>query len=629
MRAPRVVAVVLGIALVVGACSDRGSDGAGTTSTSTSTTEALPVGAVPQPVVDPPPDVDDDDLAGLRFTDVTEELGMERDHATRDQIGEDGMTAAASVVDLEGDGDADLFVSRVGDVNSLYRNDGDGTFTDVAQDVGLGGANPSFGTGPAVFFDANGDGRVDVYMAAVGAESDRLYLQGADGRFVDRTQEAGVFQPPPSRLRNGDQVHGLDVADVNGDGNLDLAVVQWDTAVPESAAAAGAQRVATSGDERLDGFGDICASTEEVRAEGFSRVPDAAPNRSRLWLGNGDGTFTDGTARSGIAFDEILGFTPVFGDVDGDGLPDLSITGDACTSRLYRNNGDGTFADITEAAGVGTDENGMGSVLRDLDGDGSLDWFVTSISFPTPTEQCPVLSSINGCSGNRMYLNRGDGTFTDATDDLGLRNGWWGWGAVIEDFSNTGRLEIAQANGYSEIESRNPDSGAWSTDYFKWFQEDPLRFWVPTGDEFQEVATLVGLDELGVGLGLVAFDHDLDGDLDLFVANSEGSPRMYRNDTPTRSWLRVQLEDPTAPGNPDGIGARVEVTVEEGDEPVVGWIHTGGSYESQKLPQLHVGLGDRDEVAEVAVHWPGDDAPQVLTDVRAEQVLTVTRDARG
>jgi hypothetical protein len=200
---------------------------------------------------------------------------------------------------------------------------------------------------------------------------------------------------------------------------------------------------------------------------------------------------------------------------------------------------------------------------------------------------------------------------------------------VIEDFSNTGRLEIAQANGYSEIESRDPESGAWSTDYFKWFQEDPMRFWVPTGDDHQEVAGLVGLDDVGVGLGLVAFDHDLDGDLDLFVANSEGSPRMYRNDTPDRGWIRVRLEDPSRPGNPAGLGARVEVTVDEGDDPVVGWIHTGGSYESQKLPELHVGLDDRDEVAEIAVYWQGDDEPQLLTDVRGGRVLTITRGDTG
>ena len=621
-------AALLVLCVFASACSaGNNADGSSTTSTTTEVrTESADVGLAPEPIPDPTTKVPERDINGITFADVTKAAGLDRDHSTRDQIGEDGMSAAVSVVDIDEDGWPDIFLSRVGDLNLMYRNNRDGTFTDIAKEVGLGGQNPEFGTGPTVFFDANGDGHVDVYMAAIGAESDRLYMNDGTGNFVDRTAEAGVFQPPPSQLRNGDQVHGLTVGDVNADGNLDLVAVQWDTAVPESAAVAGAQRESSSGDERFDRAGNICKSTQKFRSQGFSRVPNSSPNRSRLWLSNGDGTFRDGTAEWGVRFDQILAFTPVLNDVDGDGRPDLAITGDACTSRLYRNVDGKRFEDITESAGVGTDENGMGSTIRDIDGDGDPDWLISSISYPTKTGDCPIVSSITGCSGNRLYLNDGDGKFTDATDKFGLRHGWWGWGSAIEDFGNDGNLEVAMANGFSAAEALRPENGDWTQDYFNVFRKDPMRFWVSTKDGYKDAAFQVGLEDFGVGLGLVPVDFNRDGNLDLIMAKSEDPPRLFQNNTPARGWLDVRLEDAGTPGNRNGIGARVEVTVKAGEKPVVGEISTGGSYESQKLPELHVGLGNRKSVAKIDVYWPGESKAQQLSDVKGNQVITIKRE---
>ena len=621
-------AALLVLCVFASACSaGNNADGSSTTSTTTKVrTESADVGLAPKPIPDPTAKVPEKDINGITFSDVTIAAGLDRDHSTRDQIGEDGMSAAVSVVDIDEDGWPDIFLSRVGDLNSMYRNNRDGTFTDIAQEAGLGGQNPEFGTGPAVFFDANGDGHVDVYMAAIGAESDRLYINDGAGHFVDRTEQAGIFQPPPSQLRNGDQVHGLTVGDVNADGNLDLVAVQWDTAVPESAAVAGAQRESSSGDERFDRAGNICKSTQKFRSQGFSRVPNSSPNRSRLWLSNGDGTFRDGTAEWGVRFDQILAFTPVLNDVDGDGRPDLAITGDACTSRLYRNVDGKRFEDITEVAGVGTDENGMGSTFRDIDGDGDPDWLISSISYPTETGDCPIVSSITGCSGNRLYLNDGNGKFTDATDKFGLRHGWWGWGSAIEDFGNDGKLEVAMANGFSAAESLRPENGDWTQDYFNVFRKDPMRFWVSTKDGYKDAAFQVGLEDFGVGLGLVPVDFNRDGNLDLIMAKSEDPPRLFQNNTPARGWLDVRLDDPSTAGNRWGIGARVEVTIKAGEKPVVAEISTGGSYESQRLPELHVGLGNRKSVAKIDVYWPGETKAQQLSNVKGNQAITIKRE---
>ncbi|MEX0767035.1 MAG: VCBS repeat-containing protein, partial [Microthrixaceae bacterium] len=173
------------LGLFTTACSDQKAVLSDTTTTSTT---RVPQGnaeesVVPPAVEDPKSQLTSEQLGGLVFTDVTSAAGLLRDHSTRDLIGEDGMTGAVSVVDINSDGLSDVFLGRIGDVNSLYVNNGDGTFMDVAAQAGLLGPNPEFGTGPTVFFDVDADGDQDAYMAAVGAESDRMYRNNGAGVF--------------------------------------------------------------------------------------------------------------------------------------------------------------------------------------------------------------------------------------------------------------------------------------------------------------------------------------------------------------------------------------------------------------------------------------------------------------
>lgn len=555
---------------------------------------------------------------GLVFTDVSEQAGFTEVHSELGLLGEQDMTSGAAVADVDGDGHLDVFLTRVGRPNSLYRNNGDGTFTDIAREAGVAGPSDRFGSSAAVFFDIDGDGHLDLFVTGAGGGANELFVNDGTGTFTEQSAQRGLSWPPPGEGRDAHQ-YGASVADVNGDGHLDLLVLHWyaDLYNGEAVQAAGA---ALGWDETYaPGPCETAAGLAEV---GFPVPEGTPPNRSALLLNDGTGNFTDATADYDLPLDEIVAFTGSFVDLDGDGWLDLAITGDGCTSRLFRNDGGERFVDVTDTAGVGTDENGMGSVIRDVDGDGRADWFITSVAHPDG-DDCQG-GGFFGCSGNRLFLNRsapGELSFVDATDDYALRDGGWGWGAAIEDLSNDGQLEVVMVNGY-DIGQRGG--------FHEPFIEDTTRVWVLDGDgatEYRDVATAVGIDDTTIGHAVVAFDYDDDGDLDLLVVPSGNqTPRLYRNDSPPRGWLAISLTDPATPGNTWGDGARIEITPDDGADPIVGWISTNGSYESQIPPRFHTGWGDRTEALHrIEVHWPHDDTPQVLSDVELRQRIVVER----
>jgi hypothetical protein len=423
----------------------------------------------------------------------------------------------------------------------------------------------------------------------------------------------GVVGRPEDRA-DGRSVRGVDFGDIDRDGDLDLVVTDWN---PGAVVAADVAR----GDapDRFTGQCHHAATTRRAHAGGLVEVT----GDTRLFR-NDRGRFRDVTRPWGLADLGIaMAFTPQFADLDADGWLDLTVTGDACTSRLFRNRHGDRFVDATRAAGVGTDENGMGSVIRDFDADGRPDWMVTSIAYPTRDGECPPISLFAGCSGNRVYLNRGRLRFEDATDELGLRNSGWGWGAVAADFGNDGRLQVAVTNGRLGGDTVNPLDQAEV--YFDAFTQDRTRFFVRGRDDvFTDVARQVGIRDDDVSHALVAFDHDRDGRLDLLVANAGASPYLYRNVTlPRRHWLGIVLRDPSTPGNTAGLGSRVEVTSSVG-AVTTQWVHTSGSYEAQQPAEIHVGLGAA-TVRRVRVWWPGEGTAQVVSDVPTDRLVTITR----
>ncbi|MEM9558379.1 MAG: CRTAC1 family protein [Acidobacteriota bacterium] len=503
---------------------------------------------------------------GWTFVDVTAASGIAHSYLydpTVKPIEPKWICGGVAAGDADGDGWIDLYLvgGELG-ANALYRNRGDGGFDDVTVAAGVA-VEGVLGCGPS-FVDLEGDGDDDLVVLTV-AGAPRHQGQPAVQRpeavpkvFCNRGD--GSFDPPTDGgFTTYDPTYSAAFGDVDGDGDLDAVTTSW-----------------------------------------------RYPSLSMIWSNDGAGLMADATAASlvgGLLDMPPYSFTPNLVDLEGDGDLDLLIAGDFGGSRVLEGQGDGTFVDVTGPEI--TDENGMGATVGDIDNDGDPDWLVTSIWDPDGDST----GGNWGITGNRLYRNRGDGRFDDVTDAAGVREGYWGWGACFADFDNDGDLDLFHVNGF-------PAAGASE------FHADPSRLFLNRGDgTFVESSAAVGFDDVGQGRGVVCFDYDRDGDLDVFVAQNAEPSRLYRNDLPAGShWLQVRLAG-EAP-NPAGIGARIEV--ETGGVTQTRWLQAGSHFVSQNPVEAHFGLGDAATVERLRVTWP-DGRACVRLQVPADQYLVMSR----
>lgn len=504
------------------------------------------------------------------FRDVTDEVGIDFTHvagAEGDYYFPEIMGAGAGLLDVDGDGDLDLYLVQGGRVpvgggpapdaprNRLYLNELSSTgrlaFTDVTDASGTG--DRGYGMGCAVG-DYDGDGDPDLYVTNYGPNV--LYRNDGGGRFTDVTAAAGV----------GDPLWSVSASflDYDGDGDLDLFNVNYvafaDDVNRKCRTSAGDQEYCTPLAYRAQA--DV------------------------LYRNDGDGTFTDVTAEVGLDGTPSSGLGVLSTDLDGDGRPDLYVANDAMPNQLWMNRG-GRFEEIGLTAGAalnaaGAAEAGMGVTAGDIDDDGDEDVFVAHLFGET----------------NTLYLNSGKGVFTDRTPRAGLAGPsrrMTGFGTRFLDYDNDGALDVVIVNGaVAKVDTQLEDPWPYR-------MTNQLFRGLPDA-RFEDVSASAGpaFAVLESSRGVAVGDLDLDGALDLVVANNNGPARVLLNEACAGThWLRLAV----VPAEGAVIGAVVELR-RSGAPVRTRRVHTDGSYASASDGRVHFGLAGDDAPADVFVRWP-------------------------
>jgi len=510
------------------------------------------------------------------FTDVTEQAGITFRHRYGDydlsNIVE-GTGPGCGFIDYNNDGFLDIYLINGAwqrDVNdnrgldfkgklrnSLYRNNGDGTFTDVTDGAGVG--DQGYGMGVSVA-DYDDDGDWDLYVLNYGPNV--LYRNNGDGTFTNVTREAGLEEPLWSV--------SAPWLDYDGDGDLDVYVANY---LEYDAGA----------------FRDFFAASGFPGPLSYRGQPD------HLYRNNGDGTFTDVTEQAGLLNPNGRAMSAIASDLNDDGRTDLYVANDAMPNTYYVNNGDGSFSENALAVGAAFGEAGqnassMGPVVGDVDRNGMLDLFIPDMGY--------------SC----LLLNRG-GVFVDVTSPSGVAvvcGQYTGWGGGLLDYDNDGWLDVFVANGDAHRE----------------FGEKNVLLRFDGRGLFQDVAAKSGepFRQERVGRGAAFADYDNDGDTDILIMNLNGPAKLLRNDGGSAgNWLKV-VPRRASTGLPF-IGTRV--TVQAGGRTSVEEVFAVRGYLSSGDPRPNFGLGEATIVDRVVIRWPTGQT-QELSNVAANRILVVS-----
>jgi enediyne biosynthesis protein E4 len=532
--------------------------------------------------------------SAIQFTDATAAAGIRFTHnsgAFGKKYLPETMGSGAAFLDADGDGWQDVFFAqsmnwpgRPGgkSLPALYRNNRNGTFTDVTAAAGL--AVEMYGMGVAAA-DYDNDGDTDVYLTALGP--DRLFRNAGAGRFEDVTAKAGVGDPGFSSSALW--------FDYDGDGRLDLFVanyVEWSIEQDRHCS--------------LDGKTKSYCTPEAYKGQ--------SPT---LYRNKGDGTFENATKKAGLQdpANKMLGLALI--DFNNDGRLDLFGANDTQPNRLYQNKGDGTFTDVAVTAGVAFSEAGvaraaMGVDAADFDGSG---------------RQSLVIGNFTN-EMMALYVNQGNGLFEDGAPSSSIGRASLlrlTFSCFFFDADLDGLLDIFAVNGHvaDDIAKVQPAIG---------YAQPPLFFRNLGSKKFEDLSGKVGaaVSKAVVGRGAAYGDYDQDGDLDLLVTANNGPARLLRNDGGTNQMLRVRLTG--ASSGRDAIGARVRVMRDGGPSP---WqmVKTGSGYLSQSELPLTFGLGTRTRVSGIEVVWPngktekagGADSRSIVTIAEGKGVTATTR----
>ena len=474
-------------------------------------------------------------------------------------------------------------------ISRLFKNNRDGTFTDITAKSGM--VRSGWGQGCCVG-DYDNDGLNDLFVSYYGQNI--LYKNHGDGTFTDVTAKAGLTQ---SKTRWNS---GCAFLDYDKDGHLDLFVANYidfdikTAPLPDAAGCAYKGMPVACGPPGLDGGKNI------------------------LYHNNGDGTFTDVSEKSGM-WETIgtYGLSVTVSDLDNDGWPDIYVANDSTAATYYQNQKDGTFKDLAIESGIayspdGKPQAGMGVAVGDYNRDGLLDIVKTNFAGDTDS----------------LYQNLGDGTFEDHTylSGLGINTRYLGWGVGFIDLDNDGWLDIFISNGhvYPEVDGSHLDAP---------YAEHKYVYRNLRTGQFEEVTNLAGtgMTDAVPARGCAFGDYDNDGNMDIVVNCVNAPPQLLHcNATIKRNWIKVRLVGKKS--NRTGVGARITVTAMTntqensgaGKQPLrqIEEVRSGGSYYSQNDLRIHFGLDQAVKADTIEIHWPSGEK-DVLKDMAANRLYVI------
>lgn len=535
---------------------------------------------------------------GVQFFDVAQQAGLTAANVwggvkhKRSIIETKGSGVA--FFDFDNDGWIDIYLTNGNRLDAqwsrgqaptshLYKNNRDGTFTDVTANSGL--ARTGWQTGVCVG-DYNNDGWDDLFCCFWGQNI--LFRNNGNGTFTDVTREAGLHQ---DHVRWG---AGCTFLDYDRDGHLDLFVCNYIKLDPSNI-------------EPMD-------KTSFCQWKGIPVLcgPRGLPaDTNILYHNNGNGTFTDVSEKSGILKPgPRYSITAVSYDFDNDGWPDIYVAVDSEPSILFKNNHDGTFTDVAVMAGCaynndGHEQAGMGVAVADYDCDGWFDIFKTNFADDT-------------CN---LYHNNQDGTFTDVgmTAGIGVNNQYVAWGCGFIDYDNDGWKDIVQINGhvYPEVDQYN---------FGETFKNPRIVYKNLGNGRFKDVSAQMGpgISERFSSRGAAFGDYLNNGEMDVLILNLNDLPSLLRNEGGNRqNWIKLKLIGTHC--NRTAIGARARVIT--GKHIQMDEVHSGTSVMSQSDLRLHFGLGKIDTVDVIEIKWPTTLKVERFTKIAANQILTIREGA--
>ncbi len=534
------------------------------------------------------------------FVDVTKEVGIRFQHSsgTRTSMLPEDMGSGAGFGDIDNDGDLDLYVVNIPGPfqnwlskkslttasNVLYRNNGDGTFSDITLSAKVG--DGGYGMG-CVFTDYDGDGNLDLYVTNYGENT--LYRNNGDSTFTNVTKIAGVECPLWST--------GAALADYDGDGDVDLYVcnyVNYD----------------------LEKFQQ---KKVKSRQSGIL-VPNALnptvfePQDNVLFRNNGDGTYTDVTTEAGVAAPGGRSMQAIFSDFDQDNDLDIYVANDTSENHIFRNNGDGTFTDVSAESWAADFRGSMGLAAGDYDTDGDVDIFISHwIDQENVLYRNLLKENINSEKNIPKLIRFVDEAYSTMLAEVSIKE--IGWGTSLFDYDNDSDLDIFVANGSTFQMLDDPES---------LIPQHNQLFRNNKDGTFSDVSKTSGIADLParVSRGTAFADYDNDGDVDIFIVNNYDGPTLLQNNTSSKNnpngWLHVNLVG--SDKNRNAIGAKI--LLKTGNTIQVQEIYAGESYMSANGFITEFGLGKVTKVDMIQVIWQNGKT-QTLENVSVNQKIEI------